>query len=84
MIDISYIAINRMVEQTMATDKKYRKAIKKSGRITLSEARKMSDLELLEKLRSFNVSLDRETFGKSFVKFLSAEEMSEWIIRRQI
>jgi len=83
MIDISYIAINRMVEQRMAADKKYRKAIEKGGRIILSEARKMSDLELLEKLQSFNVRLDRETFGKLFMKFLSAEEMSEWIIRKQ-
>ncbi len=83
MIDISYIAIKRMVEQRMAVDKKYRKAIKKSGRIILSDTRKMSDLELLEKLRSFNVRLDRETFSKLFMKFLSAEEMSEWIIRKQ-
>jgi len=72
-----------MVEQRMAADKKYRKAIEKGGRIILSEARKMSDLELLEKLQSFNVRLDRETFGKLFMKFLSAEEMSEWIIRKQ-
>jgi len=83
MIGISYIAINRMVEQTMAVDKKYRKTIKKSGRIILSEARKMSDPELLKKLSSFNVKLDRETFSKLFMKFPSAEEMSKWIIRRQ-
>jgi len=83
MFDISYIAIHRMVEDRMKTDKRYLKEIEKSGRIVLSSARKMSDTELIEKLQTFDVRLDRKIFGELSKRFLSAEEMSEWIIQKQ-
>ena len=82
-MDISYIAINRMVEERMATKKKYRKRIEKSGRIVLSFGRRMLDEELLQKLRLFNVIMDKRGFEKLCKRFLSAEDMSEWVIRKQ-
>ncbi|MFQ5639954.1 MAG: SEC-C metal-binding domain-containing protein [bacterium] len=83
MMNMSYIAINRIVEERMATDKKYRKDTEKKEKAVLSFGKKMSDAELLEKLRSFHVILDKQIFNDLYKNFLSAEDMSKWLIKKQ-
>jgi len=82
-MDISYIAINRIIEDQMSASPYYRKAVEKHNNVVLSDGRKMSDAQLLEKLKSFNVILDKQKFEELYTNFLSAEQMSEWLIKRQ-
>ena len=81
-MDISYIAINRIVEDQMSANPYYRKLIEKQNRVLLSDGRKMSDAQLLEKLKSFNVIMDKQKFEELNTNFLSAEQMSEWLIEK--
>jgi len=83
MINISYIALNRIIEERMGNSEKYKEDIERSGKVVLSFEREMSDAELLEKLRSFNIVIDKNIFGELCKRFLSAEEMSEWFIKKQ-
>ncbi|MEW6375152.1 MAG: SEC-C metal-binding domain-containing protein [Thermodesulfobacteriota bacterium] len=83
MIDISYIALNRIVEERMAGSEEYKKEIERSGKVVLSFGREISDAELLKKLRSFNIVMDKNVFSELCKRFLSAEEMSEWLIKKQ-
>jgi uncharacterized protein YchJ len=79
----SYIAINRMIEQGAGEHREQREMFKREGRPMLATGREMSDAELLEKLKSFQVILDREEFAAWCKNFLSAEALSEWIIATQ-
>lgn len=64
----------------MAKDKKaYKDAVAK-GRGALLFGRRMTDDELLAKLRSFGIVLDRELFAELCPRFLSAEDLSTWFI----
>ncbi len=80
---ISYIALNRMLEEKAAEYSAQREKFKREGRPMLSTGREMSDAELLEKLKSFNAFLDREKFEDWYKNFVSAQALSEWIIATQ-
>lgn len=54
---LSWAALNGLVEEKAASDAKYRQEI--AGRPLRSHAARMTDPELLDKLRSFGVELDR-------------------------
>jgi len=82
-MDISFIAINRIIEDKMSASPYYRKAVEKHNNVVLSDGRKMSDVQLLEKLKSFDVMMDKQKFEQLYKNFLSAEEMSQWIIKKQ-
>ena len=77
---ISYKNINRMVENKMREDKKYRREMKLADRPVLSDGRKLSDEEITLKLRSFGLEMDREIFRDLSKKFLSAEDMTKWAV----
>jgi tetratricopeptide (TPR) repeat protein len=80
---ISNIALNRMLEESAAKNTAQREHLERTGRPILSAGRKMSDVELLEKLKSFNVIVDKEQFDAWHKKFVSAQELTEWIITTQ-
>jgi hypothetical protein len=58
---ISWSALNRITERQIATDAKYRK--KAAGRPLRSDAKQLTDEELLAKLRSFSIDLDGHRLG---------------------
>ncbi len=75
-MDISFVALDRIFENHMAKDKKaYKDAVAK-GRGALLFGRRMTDDELLAKLRSCGIVLDRELFAELCPSFLSAEDLS--------
>ncbi len=79
-MDISYVALHRMTQTYMKKEKLLRKFMDKNGpEIFLSSGRNMSNGELIEKLKSFGVAVDKETFGAWLKRFLSAEEISRWV-----
>ena len=79
---ISFIALNRMVEERAARDKECREQLERKGKVTLSMGRRTSDEQILEKLKSANVDLDRNTLAEWSRAVMSAQELSEQV-RRQ-
>lgn len=78
---ISFIALNRMVENKAAEDEVYRQLLEQRAGPVLSDGRRMSDDELLLKLHSLRFSVDRERLLEIFSRFVSAQDMSEALIR---
>jgi len=76
---ISFSAINRMVEEKIATDEAYRNAMSRKGKITLATGRALSDEALLGKLAAMGLSMDREEFLRRTRSCLSAQEMAETV-----
>ena len=70
---ISWVAMDRIVERKAATDAKYRKQL--AGRPLRSHAKRLTDGELLGKLRSFGIEMDRPSLERLCDRALSAEEI---------
>jgi hypothetical protein len=56
---ISIVAMNRIAETQAEKDPSCREGLKRHGKMLLSDARKLSDAELLGKLTRFNIVLDQ-------------------------
>jgi len=72
---ISWVAMDRVVERQMAADAEYRKLT--AGRPLRSAAKRLTDAELLAKLGSFGVEIDRPSLKRLSGQALSAEEIAE-------
>jgi len=79
---MSYAAMNRIVEDRMSSDKDYREQLRSSGRPVLSHGRKMANEELFAKLSSFGLDIDVEIVKELAARFLSAQELSEFLLER--
>ncbi len=79
---VSYITMNRMMEDQLAQDPGLRKSLERRGRGVLSDGRAMSDSQLLPHLHSSNVELDRPQFEQLAGRYLSAEEMSRALLKK--
>src|SRR5438128_743489 len=78
---ISWVAMDRIVERKMASDAKYRKQA--AGRPLRSDAKRLTDGELLAKLRSFGIDLDRTLLGRRCEQALSAEEITKPLLNQR-
>lgn len=78
---LSWVAMERIVEREMAADAKYRKQV--APRPRRSDAKHLSDGELLAKLRSLGVEIDRPGLERLSEQALSAEEMAKPLVKRQ-
>ncbi len=74
---LAFIAVNRIVEEKAASDEAYREGLRKKGKVVLADGRALSDDELLAKLASVGLALDRARFLRGTESFVSAEEMAE-------
>jgi hypothetical protein len=81
MLNISWVAMNRIVENKMSTDAKFRKEA--AGRPIRAQARYLRDGELLDKLRSFGIDLDRSSLERLCNKYLSAEEIAKPLLEQR-
>ena len=72
---ISWVAMDRIVERKRAADADYRKQA--AGKVLRSDARRLTDSELLAKLRSFGIEMDRPTLERLCDQALSAEEIAQ-------
>jgi hypothetical protein len=77
---ISWVAMDRIVERKMAEDAEYRDTI--ADRPMRSSARYLSDGELLAKLRSFGIELDRSSLKRLCDESLSAQEVAKPLIAK--
>jgi hypothetical protein len=78
---ISFVAMDRIVERTRATDAAYRKQA--SGKVLRSDAKRLTDADLLAKLRSFGVEMDRPSLERLCNQALSAEEIAQPLLDRR-
>jgi tetratricopeptide (TPR) repeat protein len=78
---ISWVAMDRMVERKRASDAAYRKQV--TGRPLRSNTKLLTDGDLLAKLRSFGIDLDRSSLEQVCDQALSAEEIAKpWLDQR--
>ena len=72
---ISWVAMDRIVERKLAADAGYRKqAVRK---VLRSDAKRLTDGDLLAKLHSFGIELDRLSLERLCDQALSAEEIAQ-------
>ena len=72
---ISWVAMDRMVERKRAADAAYRK--QGVDKVLRSDAKRLTDGDLLAKLRSFGIEMDRPTLERLCDQALSAEEIAQ-------
>lgn len=72
---ISWVAMDRIVERQRAADAAYRKQA--AGKVLRSDAKLLTDGDLLAKLRSFGIELDRSSLERLCGQALSAEEIAQ-------
>jgi hypothetical protein len=70
---ISWVAMDRIVERKRAADAAYRK--QGADKVLRSDAKRLTDGELLAKLSSFGIELDRPSLEWLCDQALSAEEI---------
>jgi tetratricopeptide (TPR) repeat protein len=78
---ISWVAMDRIVERKMASDARYRQQA--AGRPLRSRAQLLTDGELLAKLRSFGLDLDRSSLERLCDQALSAEEIVKTLLEQR-
>jgi hypothetical protein len=74
---ISTMSLNRIVEEQVAANETYRRQVVESGRSFLSDGRSMSDDDLLSKLHSLRIGMNRSRLLEMIPRFASAQAMSE-------
>lgn len=72
---IPWVAMDRIVERQRAADADYRKQA--AGKVLRSDAKLLTDGDLLAKLRSFGIELDRSSMERLCSQALSAEEIAQ-------
>src|SRR5271165_3165412 len=77
----SWVALDRFAEKERAKDATFRK--QSAGKVLRSHARQLTDDDLLAKLRTFGIELDRPSLERLCREALSAEEIAgPWIGQR--
>jgi hypothetical protein len=76
---LSTWAMNKMVEQQMAGDKTRLDALRAKGKVLLMDVRNMADKDILDKLNSIGLSINREIMSELCVKHISAESLAMWL-----
>ncbi len=79
-MNISYMSMNRMVEERAARDVGYRRILEQNNRPLLSHGRAMSDDDLVAKLRGLGFDKDRAELLGLFRRSISAEEVARAMI----
>jgi len=74
---ISFSAFNRIAEQKAAELRAQGKPVPKPGRYVLSEARRLSEDQLSQRLRGLGMELDRQRLGSLIETHCSAEEIAK-------
>jgi len=81
---ISFIAIDRIVQQKVAIDQNYREQLRRIGRPTLADGRALSDEVLVEKLHSLGLSeFSRDWLSEMSITHWSAESLAEQFIEQE-
>jgi tetratricopeptide (TPR) repeat protein len=77
----SWVAMDRIVERKRAEDAAYRGQA--AGKVLRSDAKRLTDGELLAKLSSFGIDLDRASLERLCDQALSAEEIAQPLLNQR-
>ena len=77
----SWVAIDRFAEKERAADATFRK--QSAGKVLRSDAKQLTDDDLLAKLRSFGIELDRPSLERLCRDSLSAEEIATPLLEQR-
>ena len=77
---ISWVTLDRLGQQQARIDPAIGRMLASSGRPLRSSAEQLTDADLLDKLRSFGIDLDREGLSKLCEHALSAEEVARELL----
>ena len=80
-MEMSFIAINRTVEEKAASDEEYRKELENNGKLLLSTVRQMPGRVIVKKLHSLGLDVDRADLERWCGRFMSAQNLSTSLIR---
>ena len=75
---ISWVAMERIIERKRTSDEEFRQAT--DERPLRSRAKRLADTELLAKLQSFGIRLDRSSVGRLSQEVLSAEQVARSLL----
>ena len=75
-MQISWVTLDRLCQQQAGADPVIGRMLTRSGRPLRSNAEQLTDADLLDKLRSFGIDLDREGLSKLCEGAPSAEEVA--------
>ncbi len=78
----SFSAMNRFLEEEMGRNPRLSEELAAKGKGVMTFGRQMTDEQLLDKLRSLGVDLDRTSFGALRGGALSAADMAEQLVRK--
>src|ERR1022692_3533682 len=76
LMKMSWVTLDRICTEKMHSDEKIRRQIEGSNRPLRSSAERLSDEELLDKLRGFGFDVDRRSLEQLCEGALSAEEVA--------
>lgn len=82
-MDISIIAMNRMLENSVKEGKISEEVLKNNGKTVLSDIRKLEDEAIISRLRNLGVHIEKTAFSKSIRKYPSSEEYYIWLINEK-
>lgn len=76
---LSTWAMNRIVEQQIAGDKARQDALRAKGKVLMMDVRNMSVEDILDKLNSIGLRINREIMSELCIKHISAESLAMWL-----
>ena len=79
-MDISMIAMDRMLESSMKEGKVSEKVIREKGKMFLSDVRKLEDKLIIDRLNNLGVNINKLSFLESVKKYPSSENYYVWLI----
>ncbi|KKM12702.1 hypothetical protein SY88_02205 [Clostridiales bacterium PH28_bin88] len=78
-MELSVWALNRIIEQQLAGDEARLNALRAKGKVLMMDVRKMTDEEILNKLNSIGMRINREIMRKLCREHISADSLSKWL-----
>ena len=76
---LSTWAMNRIVEQQIAGDKARQDALRAKGKVLMMDVRNMSVEDILDKLNSIGLRINRVIMSELCIKHISAESLAMWL-----
>ena len=77
---ISQIAIRRIAEDKAAEDETYRRQLQQNGRLLSCQVREMSDDQLVAKLQTMGLEIDRVTLDRESQAYLAAYQLANTLL----
>lgn len=79
-MDISIIAIDRMLENSIKEGNILAETLKNNGKMVLSDVRKMEDEVVINRLNDIGVHIEKKSFSETIRNYPSSEAYYRWLL----